>query len=57
MDITAASAAAQTQAITQNQIAVSVLRKSLDITAQQGADLAKMVAQAGNVGQRVDLYA
>jgi Putative motility protein len=57
MDITAASAAAQSQAITQNQIAVSVLRKSLDISAQQGADLAKMVAQAGNVGQRVDLYA
>ncbi len=57
VDITAASAAAQTQAITQNQIAVSVLRKSLDISAQQGADLAKMVAQAGNVGQRVDLYA
>lgn len=57
MDITAASAAAQTQAITQNQIAVSVLRKSLDITAQQGADLVKMVAQAGNVGQRVDLFA
>jgi hypothetical protein len=57
MDITAASAAAQTQAMAQNQIAVSVFRKSLDITAQQGADLAKMVAQAGDVGQRVDLYA
>ena len=57
MDITATSAAAQNQAITQNQVAVSVLRKSLDISAQQGADLAKMVAQAGNVGQRVDLYA
>ncbi len=56
MDITA-SAAAQTQAITRSQIAVSVLKKSLDITAQQGADLAKMMAQAGNVGQRVDLYA
>jgi hypothetical protein len=56
MDISATSAA-QNQAITQNQVAVSVLRKSLDISAQQGADLARMVAQAGNAGQRVDLYA
>lgn len=57
MDITAVSAAAQSQANTQSQIAVSVLRKSLDISAQQGADLVRMMDQAGGVGQRVDLYA
>ena len=57
MEITAASAAAQTQAMTQNQVAVSMLRKSLDIGAEQGAELARMVAQSGGVGQRVDQFA
>ncbi|HEY3400914.1 MAG TPA: putative motility protein [Geothrix sp.] len=57
MEITAASAAAQSQANLQDRLAVSVLRKSLDITAEQGAELAKMVAQSGGVGQRVDQYA
>jgi TRAP-type mannitol/chloroaromatic compound transport system substrate-binding protein len=57
VEITAASAAAQSQANLQDRLAVSVLRKSLDITAEQGAELAKMVAQSGGVGQRVDQYA
>ena len=57
MEITAASAATQTQAMTQNAVAVSVLRKSLDISAQQGAQLAQMVSQAAGVGSRVDQYA
>lgn len=57
MDITAVSAAAQSQATTQGQIAISVLKKSLEITAQQGADLVKMMDQSGGVGRRVDLYA
>jgi hypothetical protein len=35
---------------------VSVLRKSLDITAEQGAELAKMMDQSGGLGQRVDLH-
>ena len=56
MELTAVSAAAQTQAMTQNTIAVSVLRKSLDITAEQGVELAKMMDQAGGLGQRVDLH-
>lgn len=51
MEITAASAAA---AQVQAQLGVSVLRKSLDIEAQQGAQLAQMMAQAAGVGQRVD---
>ncbi|MDP1832031.1 MAG: YjfB family protein [Geothrix sp.] len=57
MDITPANAVVQTQARTQNEFAVRVLRKALDLSAEQGADLARMVAQAGGVGQRVDLYA
>lgn len=57
MEITASSAAAQAQATTQAQLGVSVLRKSLDIQAQQGAQLAQMVAQAAGVGQRVDQFA
>lgn len=57
MDITPASAAAQKQVQTQNEVAVGVLKKAIDLQAEQGADLAKMVAQAGGTGQRVDLYA
>ena len=56
MELTAVSAAALSQAMTQNSIAVSVLRKSLDMTAEQGAELAKMLDQAGGLGQRVDLH-
>jgi len=57
MDISPAGLAAEVQANTQNQVAVSVLKKSLDISSQQGAELAKMMAQAGGVGQRVDQFA
>ncbi|GLH73093.1 hypothetical protein GETHLI_15950 [Geothrix limicola] len=57
MEISAAGLAAEVQANTQNQVAVSVLKKSLDIQAEQGAEMAKMVAQAAGVGQRVDQYA
>ena len=42
--------------MTQNQVAVSMLRKTLDISAEQGAELVKMMNQSG-VGQRVDLNA
>jgi hypothetical protein len=42
---------------TQNEVATRVLKKALDATAQQGAALADMVAQAGGVGQQVDLQA
>jgi hypothetical protein len=54
MEISAAGSAAQVQANVQNQAAVSMLKKTVEITAQQGADLAKMIDQAGGVGQRVD---
>ena len=56
MEISTTTSAAQAQELTQNSIAVSVLRKSLDITAEQGAELAKMMDQAGGLGQRVDLH-
>jgi hypothetical protein len=57
MEISAAGSAAQAQATTRNQIAISVLRKSLDITAEQGAELVKAMSQTSGVGQRVDQYA
>ena len=57
MDPLAASTVAQTQAMTQTQVAVAMLKKTVDIMAQQGADLAKMVSQAGGVGGVVDLQA
>lgn len=56
MEISATTSAAQAQALTQERVAVSVLRKSLDITAEQGAELAKMMDQSGGLGQRVDLH-
>jgi hypothetical protein len=57
VDPIAASAVAQTQALVQNQIAVSMLKKTLDLSAEQGAELVKMLSQQSGVGQRVDLYA
>lgn len=57
MDISAVSAASQTQVTTQNQAAVSMLKKTVDMQAQQGADLVKMIDQAGGKGTRVDQYA
>ena len=57
MEVSAAGSVAQSQALIQGQVAVSVLKKSLDISAEQGAELAKILASAGGVGQRVDQYA
>jgi hypothetical protein len=34
-----------------------VMRKALDVAGQQGADFAAMIAQAGGVGQNVDVQA
>jgi len=57
VEITPATAVAMNQLKTQNEVATRVLKKALDVTAEQGAALANMVAQVGGVGQRVDLYA
>ena len=57
MDITPATAVAASQLKTQNEFATRALKKVLDVNTEQGAALAQMVAQAGGVGQRVDLYA
>ena len=57
MDITPATAVAMKQISLQNDATVAVLKKVVDTSAQQGAQLATMVAQTGGVGRRVDLYA
>ena len=57
MDIIPATAVAASQLKTQNEFATRALKKVLDVNTEQGAALAQMVAQAGGVGQRVDLYA
>jgi hypothetical protein len=57
VDPLAASTIAQTQATIQGQVAVSILKKTLDITAEQGAELVRMMSQQAGVGQRVDLSA
>lgn len=54
MDLSTEGVIARSQANLQNQIAVSVLRKSLDLQAQQGAELAKMIDQAGGIGRQLD---
>jgi hypothetical protein len=41
----------------QNQVAVSVLKMSLDITAERGAELVQMMSQQSGVGQQVNLSA
>jgi hypothetical protein len=57
VEISPATVVAMKQANLQNEVATAVLRKSLDIQAQQGQDLVKLMAQSGGVGGRVDLYA
>lgn len=57
MDISPAGAAAQAQQLLQQQVAVGVLRKSLDAEAQQGAALVKMLNQSTGLGQGIDQYA
>ncbi|HJW09529.1 MAG TPA: putative motility protein [Holophagaceae bacterium] len=57
MDVSPASVVATQQRNTQMQYATSVLRKAIDIQAEQGAALAKLVAEQAGVGQRVDQYA
>ncbi len=57
MDISPAGAAAQAQQLLQQQVAVGVLRKSLDVDAQQGAALVKMLNQSTGLGQGIDQYA
>lgn len=57
MDPLAASVVTQTQAMLQNQVGVAMLKKTVDIMAQQGAELAKLISQQSGVGQQVDLQA
>jgi hypothetical protein len=57
MDPLAASAVSQSQAMIQNQVAVSVLKMSLDIAAEQGAELVQMMSQRSGIGQQVNLSA
>ena len=57
MEISPETVVAMKQLNLRNEIATSVLRKTLDISAQQGEDLVKMMAQSSGVGGRVDLYA
>ena len=57
MDVSPAGAIAQSQMLLQGGVAMGVLRKALDIQAQLGADLAKLLDQQAGVGQRIDTTA
>ena len=62
MDVNSTSAVAQ-QAVaqstqrTQTEAQTAMLQKSLEIAAQQGSDLARMIQQASGVGRGVDFQA
>jgi len=57
MDPLVASAITQTQAMVQNQVGVARLKKTVDLMAEQGAELVKMMSQQAGLGQQVDLQA
>ncbi len=61
MDPIVASAVAQTQAqsqaMIQGQVGVAMLKKSIDIMAQQGTEMAQLISQQTGVGQQVNLLA
>ena len=57
MDVSPTGAIAQSQMLLQSGVAMGVLRKALDIQAQLGADLAKLLDQQAGVGQRIDTTA
>jgi hypothetical protein len=46
---------AQSQAMIQSQIGVAMLKKTVDIMAQDGADMVRLISQQTGVGQQVDL--
>jgi hypothetical protein len=56
VDVTA-TAMAMSQYQLQSGLAMGVLKKALDIDAEQGAELVKMLDQSSGIGQKVDLYA
>jgi hypothetical protein len=57
MDITPAAVAAQRTANLRASFAVGVLRKAIDFSQQEGAQLVKLIESAGAVGTKVDLVA
>ena len=57
MDISPLSVVANQQALLQNAVATSVLSKSLDIQAEQGAALVQMMNQSQGLGRSFDQYA
>ncbi len=55
--ISPASVAAQKMSETQSEFATKVMRKTLDIQANQGVMLAQMINQSQGLGGSVDTYA
>ncbi len=57
VDISPAGVAAMKQTLLQTQVATGVLRKTLDMQAEEGAALVQMMAQQSGVGRQVNLTA
>jgi len=58
MDLSAISPAAvvaDRMAATRDEVAVAVLRKTLDMTASQGQALARMIDQQAGLGRSLDI--
>lgn len=57
MEISAASSATQTMSQIQSQASMLMLRKTLDINRQQGADLVALIDQTNGLGQNLNVQA
>jgi hypothetical protein len=57
MDPIATNAVAQNLTMIQAQVGVAMLKKTVDIMAQQGTDMVRLLSQQTGVGQQVDTQA
>jgi hypothetical protein len=57
MDPIAANAVEQNPIMTQGQVGVAMLKKTIDIMAQEGTDMVRLLSQQTGVGQQMDVQA
>jgi len=55
--ISPAAVVAERMAATRDEVALAMLRKTLDLSASQGQALARMIDQQAGIGRTLDTYA
>lgn len=55
--ISPAAVVADKMAATRDDVAIAMLRKTLDMTASQGQAMARMIDQQAGIGRTLDTYA